>query len=383
MSRDELLASLEEQGLEVFVANGRLRYRGESAPSGDLLARMRDHRAELLDSLETSGLSHGQAALWFLWKLDPKQIAYNTAFAVRVAENLDASLVERAVTELCTRHSALRSTFSEEHGRPRRYARSWPEPTGVTDASGWSQADVETSLAELADRPFDLEKGPVARFQLFVNAGAPGRQVLLFAAHHIVVDFRSLEIIVRDFNELCSVELEQRSASLPPLTCTWRDHVEEEQAWLESSEGRSSAQWWRTRLSGELPPLELPADFPRPAEQQFAGGTRVFELGSEMTRRVRVFANANAVTPYVVLLSAFALLLSRYTGRRNSRSVRPCWGGAVSDGGRSSATWSIRWYFDCLWMIAKHSSVSFNMSSLQYWTRWTIRNIRFLCSWKI
>ena len=61
--------------------------------------------------------------------------------------------------------------------------------------------------------------------------------------------------------------------------------------------------------------LNLPTDRPRPAVQSFRGAAKRFGLGDELTGRLRAFARAEAVTPYIVVLAALQVLLWRYTGQ--------------------------------------------------------------------
>src|SRR5262249_13472521 len=142
-------------------------------------------------------LSYGQRSLWFLQHLSPQGGAYNIAAAARVRTPIDARALERAFQALVDRHAALRTTFPAAGGEPaQRVAAHGTFALVCEDASGWSEERLRARLSEEAWRPFDLEKGPLVRATLWT--GAPGGVVLLFVIHHIVADFWSLALLMRE-----------------------------------------------------------------------------------------------------------------------------------------------------------------------------------------
>jgi hypothetical protein len=155
---------------------------------------------ELEDELAVSRavLSHGQRSLWFLHHFAPVGGAYNIAAAARVRTPIDAGTLERAFQSLVDRHAALRTTFpAAGGGMPyRRVAGRQSFALARLDITGWSGERLRSHLAEEAWRPFDLEAGPLLRVTLLT--GDPGGPVILLAIHHIVADFWSLAILIRE-----------------------------------------------------------------------------------------------------------------------------------------------------------------------------------------
>ncbi|HKH44612.1 MAG TPA: condensation domain-containing protein, partial [Thermoanaerobaculia bacterium] len=162
--------------------------------------------------------SHGQRSLWFLHHLAPEGGAYNIAAAARVRSPVDADALERALQALVDRHGALRTTFSADAGEPcRRVAEHLSFTLGREDAAGWSEARLRSRLADEAWRPFDLGNGPLLRVTLFT--GAPGGPVLLVVIHHIIADFWSLAILMRELPAL------YREADLASPGLSYDEHV--------------------------------------------------------------------------------------------------------------------------------------------------------------
>ncbi|HEX7241517.1 MAG TPA: amino acid adenylation domain-containing protein, partial [Longimicrobiaceae bacterium] len=84
-----------------------------------------------------------------------------------------------------------------------------------------------------------------------------------------------------------------------------------------SAEARAHLEFWRGRLAGVPPDLELPADRPRPARISFRGDSLHLRLPPRLARAADGFARARGVTLYMTLLAAFQALLHRYTGRED------------------------------------------------------------------
>src|SRR5262249_12451067 len=99
-------------------------------------------------------VSHGQAALWFLWKLAPESWAHNIVFPVRV---LDALAFQRAFQALSDRHGCLRTAFDDDDGELRQQELAHHSVIlNRIDARGWSQAELDAAVLACAQRPFDL-----------------------------------------------------------------------------------------------------------------------------------------------------------------------------------------------------------------------------------
>jgi len=249
-----------------------------------------------------SRLSWGERALWFLHRLAPSSGAYNIAVAAR-SRGLDPAALRGALEAVAVRHAAFRTIFPVEDGQPRRQVLERPEiDWREEDARGWNEAELQVRLAEEAWRPFSLEQGPLLRVRLFDRGGE--ERILLFAVHHIVADFASLAIVVREMNGAVA------PSRTPADFAAWQE------AMLAGPRGVRLGDFWREALAG-LPDLDLPADRPRPPVPTWRGVARALELPADLAERVRALASAHGATLYTVLLSAFAAQLGRMSGQRD------------------------------------------------------------------
>ncbi len=265
----------------------------------------------------TQPLSRGQQALWFLYQMSPESSAYNIAAAVRIVSGLDAAALHRAFLGLVERHASLRTTFGAEDGVPvgRTYEQA-EVSFRRADASDWDEASLHERLSEEAHLPFDLEHGPLLRVSLFERGGGEGH-VLLLVAHHIILDFWSLAVLMQELGELYHGEAATEPVSLSPLPLRYADYVRWQEEMLAGAEGERLRAYWERQLGGGLPVLDLPTDRPRPPVQTFRGASLPFKLGEDLTLQLKALSQSSGATLYMTLLAAFQALLHRYTGQED------------------------------------------------------------------
>ncbi|MCC6780505.1 MAG: non-ribosomal peptide synthetase, partial [Hyphomicrobiales bacterium] len=274
-------------------------------------AREQEHAHEHEHTLP---LSFGQQSLWVVHQMDPANTAFNITTRAAVHGPLDIDALHRAFQGVVHRHPLLRTTYHDAEGTPvqRVHAQQTVDLT-LIDTASWDQDRLNTWQAEEAERPFDLGRGPLLRLTVLTRSGS--EHLLFFVAHHIAVDFASLQIIFNDLRMLYESE-DGNPGSMPqPLPAHYREYIERQREMLASAEGEELWVYWREKLSGDLPILELPTDFPRPPAQSLAGATLHFDLGEELTTRLRALARREGVTLYNTVLAAFFTLLHRYTGQ--------------------------------------------------------------------
>ncbi|WP_187282860.1 non-ribosomal peptide synthetase [Streptomyces sp. MS191] len=259
-------------------------------------------------------LSHGQRAMWFLHQVRPDSSAYHLSTACALAGDLDAAALRRALEAVVRRHPALRTTFpSVGDGPVQRVHAELPPEFTETDATGWSEERLRAELAAHAYRPFDLASGPLLRVAL-LECG-PREHRLVVAAHHMVADLWSLEVLLRELGLHYRAETggtEPLPAAVPGFTAAAGRQSE----LLDGPEGERLWEFWRRELTDAPTVLELPADHGRPPEQRGRGGVRRFRLSAATSARLAELAHAEGTTLYTVLLSAYQLLLSRISGQR-------------------------------------------------------------------
>jgi hypothetical protein len=258
-------------------------------------------------------LSNGQRALWFLHQLAPESAANNEAFAWRTPAKPNFSILKPALDLLVARHPALRTTFVAKDGMPWAVVNAKAEvPLERTTVSGWLAAKLEAALTEAANRPFDLERGPLLRMHLFER---PECYIYLTVMHHIAIDLWSMAIIVDELQVLLVAQQLGMPPGLPPPPPPYQEFVEWETQMLAERDGERQRAYWMERLAAPLPALQLPTDRPRPQVQTFRGRTLPFRVDASLSARLAELATSHRTTLNTVLLAAFQVLLHRYCGQ--------------------------------------------------------------------
>ncbi|MBU8898145.1 amino acid adenylation domain-containing protein [Corallococcus sp. M34] len=261
--------------------------------------------------------SFAQERLWFLSRLDAGGFSYNIAFFARLVGPLDADALEQALRALWLRHESLRTTFGEEGGQPVQRVAPVPDTVLVTETlSEYASPEALRERAEQeAQRPFDLERGPVFRATLVKLA--PDAHALLLAQHHIVGDAWSLGVLARELAALYGALTQGAEPRLAPLPVQYADFARWQRDWLEAGARDEQLSWWIQRLAGVSPVLALPTDRRRPPVQTFRGASFRTHLPAGLTEALQRCARAEGVTLFMTLLAAYQVLLARYSGQED------------------------------------------------------------------
>jgi amino acid adenylation domain-containing protein/FkbM family methyltransferase len=267
-----------------------------------------------IETKGTHALTHGQQALWFLHRMNPSNAAYNVAAAARIQGALDTSALENAFLALARRHASLRSTFDVVAGQPvQRIHEHLPLHFEKIDASSWSELDEW--CGEEALRPFDFGAGPLWRVSLLKRRN--DEHVLLIVAHHIIVDFWSLNVMWQELGELYTAQRQKRQPRLPVLESQYADYARRQAELLDGPEGERLWSYWQRQLGPDLPVLDLPSDRPRPPVQSQRGTAYTFKIDPQLTHEIKAVAHDAGATLFATLLAAFETLLYRYSGQES------------------------------------------------------------------
>ena len=264
-------------------------------------------------------LSFGQQRLWVLHELEPGLVAYNVPRALRVRGALDVSALRRALDALVDRHESLRTAFTALRGEPVQVVGlARPVELPIVDLSGIDPAARESELArELRDevrRPFDLSSDLMLRARLFRLA--PDEHVVMTVLHHIASDGWSSGVFARELSALYGAFAAGEPSPLAPLPIQYADYAVWQRRWFDGV-AEEQMRYWRERLAGPLPTLELPTDRPRPTTTTYRGGRIGELLPPELVTAVGALGRQSRATPFMTLLAGFKALLARYTGQHD------------------------------------------------------------------
>ncbi|HKV35211.1 MAG TPA: amino acid adenylation domain-containing protein [Pyrinomonadaceae bacterium] len=263
-------------------------------------------------------LSFAQQRLWFLDQLQPGNPFYNLYSAVRLQGELDVFALEQSFNEVVRRHEALRTVFPNVNGKPAQVImpaaklalhfkdlREQPETEREAEAMRLATEDVQ--------RPFDLTRGPLLRLTLMQTGEQ--EHMLVLCIHHIVSDGWSSRVLIRELVLLYEDFSTGQRSHLAELPIQYADYARWQREWLQGGVLEAQLDYWRKQLSGAPAVLELPIAKARPAVQTFRGARVPHLLPREISAAIEELSRREGVTQFMILLAAFQVLLSRYSGQ--------------------------------------------------------------------
>jgi amino acid adenylation domain-containing protein len=278
------------------------------AAQAELIATVTE-TAEPLPVLQISGarpLSCGQERLWVLDQLRPNSPEWLAPMFLRLPGDIAVDVVRQALSALVERHGALRTRYTVVEGEPRQVV----DPPAPVVLQRYGSADE--LVAALLATTFDLTTSSVVAAG---HADLPdGDQLLVLAIHHIACDGLSTVILENDLRELCAARHEQRPHRLAPVTVQYPDFAAWQRQALTPQIRAREIEHWRTVLDG-VQPIELRTDRPRPAVRDPRGAAVAFSVPGDLADAVIAVGRRHGVSPFTTLLTAYAVLLRRYSGQ--------------------------------------------------------------------
>jgi amino acid adenylation domain-containing protein len=261
-------------------------------------------------------LSFSQERLWFIDRLEGS-LQYHVPAVLKLSGKLDAKALGAALKEIVNRHEVLRTVIREEGGQ------AWQEVREVkanvlTEVDGSEYVHnpqaLQSYIREIIQVPFNLSEDTMLRAHL-IRLEAE-EQVLVVTLHHIASDGWSRSILVGELVELYASFTQGRKADLPNLSVQYADYALWQRKYLEGEVLDNKLSYWKEKLQN-VSPLELPTDHIRPAVQGTAGSMIHFSIEEPLARALQALSQKHGATLYMTLLSAFKVLLYRYSGQQD------------------------------------------------------------------
>ncbi len=252
-------------------------------------------------------MSSAQKRMYTLQQLDINSTSYNMPGVIELDGDLDIEYLKEVFDKLVQRHEVLRTSFEViEDGLVQKVHKKvefYIEEYNVEEEKG-----IEEVVKGFI-RAFNLLKAPLLRLGLVKTH--PNKHILMFDIHHIISDGVSMGILVEEFSKIYAGE------RLTPLRIQYKDFSEWQNELFRSKSIKAQEEYWLKQFEGEIPVLNLTTDYQRPAVQSFEGDTIQLEINKELTNKLRQISKATGSTMYMVLLSTFNILLSKYSGQED------------------------------------------------------------------
>lgn len=343
MSAKKLILEAFDQGVHLALKDGKLVAKTNKSPiPAELRARIKAEKDQIVAYLKSQDrhavvvnekFNHIPAApvqesypiptslfrIWVLSQFEQGNVAYNMPGAIEFKGEFNKATFDASFTKLIERHEILRTTFREtKSGAVHQFitpATEFHFETAFRDLR--IEKDPEGVLkGEIYDKvvqPFDLANGPLIVAQIYQLD--TNRHVFFFNMHHMINDGWSMEVFINEIFHIYNAVHFGREIRLPELHIQYKDFSVWQQQQLESAEAEVHKAYWLDQFSGEIPVLDLPSDYPRPAVQTYNGSVIRSSLSKAQTEALNSFVKQQDGTQFIGLVSLVYCILHLYSGQ--------------------------------------------------------------------
>jgi amino acid adenylation domain-containing protein len=259
-------------------------------------------------------LSFEQQAIWMVCQLEANTVVYNLPLALRISSIINVEALRFALCILINRHEQLRTGYIFENGQPVQTLLPETEPEFIQIICR-DEKDRRRKVVTEIYRPFNLEHDQKLKTALL--SLADDDHVLLFCAHHIAVDFRSMVLLLNELKNIYAAKLTRQEVDLSVLTANYYDYINWQKSYLASEAAEQALDYWQQKLEGELPKLQIPSDKKISNMPSYHGNSETLTIDYDTTQKLQRLAKDNGVTLYMLLLAVFKVLLYRYSGQED------------------------------------------------------------------
>lgn len=255
-------------------------------------------------------VTESQREIWLAAQMQPEaNLAFNEGTTVTYEGELNVEALRGALQDLTERHEVLRAWVSPDG---KWLGISEPRPLELAIRTIEDRPEVLTRIErEVMSVPFELERGPLIRFELL--RVSPSKHYLLITAHHIIIDGWSLSVLLRELAILYSSRVVGKDAALPEAP-HYGDYVDLEARFLASAEGAVHTQYWLDQLKDSPLPVELPRDKVPPVQRTYAASGLNRKIAADLVSRIKAVGVEHGASLVATTLASFSALLHRLTG---------------------------------------------------------------------
>jgi amino acid adenylation domain-containing protein len=263
-------------------------------------------------------LSLTQQRFWFLDQMEGANPAYNIVRVLNLQGSLNFIALEQAIATIINRHETLRTSFGIADGKPiqvitDKLAFTLPIIDLQELAEDHKTAEAQRLITDEYLRPFALNESSLLRVTL-MQLGAESHQLLVIM-HHIISDAWSAGNFLQELSVIYSALTAGLPSPLPQLSIQYADYAYWQRQWLENQPAQ--LDYWQQQLADIPAVIELPTDRSRTAIQTFRGDLQKFQFDSQLTHKLKNLSQKSGSSLFMTLLTAFVILLSRYSGQED------------------------------------------------------------------
>ena len=255
---------------------------------------------------EVYPLSSAQKRIYYNSQMiGEENLVYNTTGGIFVDEILEQEKVEKAFNKIIERHSSLRTSFVLKDTEVVQKINENVQINLLVYHN--TENEVQEVINNFA-KPFKLDEDLLLRVELHYIDNK--KTLLLVDSHHIIMDGTALNNLIREFEKLYNGE------NLKELQLQYIDYAVWENRFNDSEDIKQYEEYWVNEFKeAELSQLNLPYDYKTSANRSYKGNKISNIIDEQQFRKIENYAKKLGVSPYVLFISAFFILLYKYTGQ--------------------------------------------------------------------
>ncbi|WP_191559488.1 non-ribosomal peptide synthetase [Metabacillus idriensis] len=268
---------------------------------------------------QTYELSHGQKRFWIQSQLDPNNSDLNQPVAVQIRQEVDTHYLHLALQNVIERHFILRTVFKTFQGEPRQIIlEKLHLEAPLIDLSDYlppekkwekmlKMMDIETNI------PFNLEEGPLLRARIYKISDED--YVFYICMHHIIEDGLSMDIFFQELFLTYHSLRKGLTPNLPELPIQYIDYAHWQNQLVNKEKLKKQGLYWKEKMDGELPTLNLPLDFIRPVIRESSVAVEKIVLDAEIFIQLEQMNRKHGTTMFMSLVACLNIFLAKISNQ--------------------------------------------------------------------
>ncbi len=248
-------------------------------------------------------VSSAQRRMYYSASVDGKKSTlYNISGGLKLDKMPDVDRLEECFRKIINENESLRTYFEVEDGDVVQ------KISNQIEFHIELEKDIKSNIEEIAQKfikPFDLSKAPLFRVKLVELKNE--KSLLLIDMHHIISDGTTIKILTNQISKLYNGQNVENNA------IDYKDFAVWENSNLKNGNCKESEDYWLQQFEDKIPILELPLDYVRPAKQSFEGDSIITKLDTKYTNQIYKICKELNVTPFMLFISVYYILLSIYS----------------------------------------------------------------------
>lgn len=254
--------------------------------------------------------------MWIWHELYPEVSADNVPRVEHLYGTISIEALEKSIRFVAQRHQILRTHYGIENGKPYQMVipmDNYKIPLEILDLrqNENKHLEAEKVIKNAINSPMDLRQGKIMRILLIHLE--EDEHVLVITTHHIAMDGMSIPLFWDELVTAYDDYLNGNPPNLMPLKCQYFDWSVWQRKNAHVGRWKRQLAFWKSKLSGDLPILDLPTDFSRPEHPSYECEKIDFFIPEETVNRLKEICTRVEATIFMGIVSIWSVFLCRHS----------------------------------------------------------------------